>query len=233
MKCHYLIALVTASSLFFSACNKNDKVTNSNVTYQITTEGSSQSGRVSTADDAGSRTEGLAITWTGGYINTSEIKFEAKGDNNIEFKSKAVTYIDLFDAANAIAAIGDIEVVPGTYEKIVFKTKLEPVGSLAAFELTGFYAINGDTVPVVLRLDQPIELKFEKKTPTTIDANAGFTVLNTLSLDLLASSISLQMLSDAVLANNKIIISAKSNPALFKLMVNVMDGILKVKIKKK
>jgi major membrane immunogen (membrane-anchored lipoprotein) len=233
MKNQFLLAFATVSALLFSGCTKNDDETadqnSSNVTYQVTaTNRNNQLDRITTG-----RTQGFSITWTGGYINTSEIKFEAKGDNKIEFKSNAVRHIDLFDAANAIGAIGDIAVAPATYEKIEFKTTLVPVGTQAAFELTGFYVNNGDTVPVVIRFDKPIEFKFEKKTPTTIDAGAGFAALNTLSLDLLTADITSQMLNSATLTNNSIVISSSSNSTLYELAWNALEGVVKVEIKKK
>lgn len=234
MKNQFLFALVTASSLLFAGCSKNDDgsgdQTASSVRYQITTSGGGNpNGRIGTT----AKTEGFSITWTGGYINTSEIKFEAKGENKVEFKSETVKHIDLFSAIDAISTIGSIPVVPGTYEKIEFKTKLVPVGTSAAFELTGFYVNNGDTIPVVIRFDAPIEFKFEKKTPTTIDANAGFNALNILSLDLLTADLSLEMLKNAALSNNKIVISASSNSTLYEFVWNALEGMVKVEIKKK
>lgn len=234
MKNQFLFALVTASSLLFAGCSKNDDgvgdQTSSNVTYQISTSGNGNpTGRTS----AIAKTEGFSIIWTSGYINTSEIKFEAKGDNKVEFKSESVKHIDLFSAINAISTIGSIPVVPGTYEKIEFKTTLVPVGTSAAFELTGLYVNNGDTIPVAIRFDAPIEFKFEKKTPTTIDANAGFNALNILSLDLLTADITMDMLNNADLINNKIVISASSNSTLYEFVWNSLEGMVKVEIKKK
>src|SRR5687767_12288545 len=119
---HRLFMAAIGSSLLLAACEKNNEGAgnkSANVTCQITTtERSSQLGTANTTGSTGSanRTDGITITWTGGYVTTSEIKFEAKGDDNkVEFKSKAVQQIDLFDA---VATIGSIPVVPGTYEKI-------------------------------------------------------------------------------------------------------------------
>lgn len=233
MKNQFLFALVTASSLLFAGCSKNDDGDGdqtSNVTYQITTSGGGNpSGRIGTT----AKTAGVSIIWTGGYINTSKIKFEAKGENKVEFKSESVKHIDLFDAVNAIGTIGSIPVVPGTYEKIEFKTTLVPVGTAAAFELTGFYVNNGDTIPVVVRFDAAIEFKFEKKTPTTIDANAGFNALNILSLDFLTADLTPELLNNADLSNNKIVISASSNSTLYEFVWNSLEGVVKVEIKKK
>jgi hypothetical protein len=240
MKYQFLLAAVTATSLFFSSCTKNDDEaadqTSSNVTYQIAATGhTNQLAGINAGEEVSTsgRTQGFAITWTGGYINASEIKFEAKGDNKVEFKSETIKHIDLFDAIDAIGTIGNIAVVPGTYEKIEFKTKLVPVGTSAAFELTGFYVNNGDTIPIVIRFDAPIEFKFEKKTPTTIDGNINFAALNTLSLDLLTADITSQMLSSANQINNTIVISKTSNSTLYELMWNSLEGIVKVEIKKK
>lgn len=236
MKIKFLIATVICGSLFFSSCKKDKESAHdsSTVTYQITPTGiSSTPGRLNTSGytNSSGRIEGDLLTWTDGYITTSEIKFVAKGDNKVEYKSKVTRQIDLFDA---IATIGDITVPPGTYEKIDFKTTLAPDGQFAAFELTGVYMKNGTPVPVTLRFDSPIQFKFEKKTPTVIDANTGISALHSLALDLLTSDLSLEMLNNAVLVNNSIVISSNSNAGLFKVIWHSLEGgIIKVEIKKK
>lgn len=236
MKYSLLIAAVIGSSVLVGGCKKNnDKVedeTSSNVAYHITTiNRSSELGRIITGEEAGAtnRTAGTTITWTDGYVTTSEIKFEAKGDNKVEFKSKAVQRVNLFDA---IASIGSIAVFPGTYDKIEFKTSLEPAAPYAAFELTGYYMKDGVPFPVTVRFDDPIEFKFEKKTPTIIDGHANFDALNILALDLLTSGITVQMLNSAVVVNNTIVISSASNPTLYNIMWNSFGGMVKVEIKK-
>jgi hypothetical protein len=234
MKIKFLIATVIGGSLFFASCKKDKESVQDSVTYQITPTGTSSTpGRVNTSEYTGSsgRIEGDLLTWTDGYITTSEIKFEAKGDNKVEYKSKVTRQIDLFDA---IATIGDITVPAGNYEKIEFKTTLVPDGRFAAFELTGVYIKNGIPVPVTLRFDSPIQFKFEKKTPTVIDANTGISALHSIALDLLTSDLSVEMLNNAVTVNNSIVISSNSNAGLFKVIWHSLEGgIIKVEIKKK
>ena len=237
MKYKFFPAVLIAGAFAFAGCKKNNDdgpQGRSSVTYQITTSGRSNAlGTANLGENTSStnRTNAGSITWTDGYITVSEIKFEAKGDNKIEFKSKVVRQIDLFDA---IATIGDIDVIPGTYEKIGFKIKLEPEGSFAAFELKGFYENNGVIIPIVLRVDRPIHFKFEKKTPTVIEEGFDFSALHTLALNFLNNGISIDLLDDAVLVNNTIVISASSNEELFEKLFDNLNGIvLKVEIKTK
>jgi hypothetical protein len=235
----FFLAAIIVSSLAITSCNKNhDEATpqSSDITYQLTTTGSSSvPGRLGTDATTASteRIESGSLVWTSGYITTSEIKFKAHGDDKLEYKSKAVQRIDLF---NAIATLGSITIPAGTYKKIDFKIAIAPSGPDAAFELNGYFINNGVQVPIVLRIDEPLEFKFQmNNTPVTIDPNVGFSALHTLALDWLTSGITLPMLSNAVLTNNVVVISSASgsNGNLFKLILHSMQGgIVKVEVKK-
>jgi len=241
MKNRFLIAAALGSSLFLTDCNKNkgDAAANdsSAITYQLTTSGTTSNLDRMDVSTTG-RTEGNAITWTGGYITCNEIRFSAKGhgrgdkdddDNNKpEFKSKVILHINLF---KTIATLGSITVPADIYNKIEFKIELSPSGDQAAFELTGFYIRNGVSVPITLRFDIPIELAFQLAASDNLNINTALTALNTLDLDQLLQGITQQMLNNAVLVNNTIIISSNSNVAMFKIISNSLHIMLKVKVK--
>jgi hypothetical protein len=236
MRHTFLIASAIGCSVLLTNCKKESDNNSSNdssaITYQLTTSGSTSSlGRVDVSDNTASRVEGAFVTWTGGYITASEIKFAARGGGNgkVEYKSKVVQRISLFDA---IATLGTIVVPPANYKKIEFKIALTPMGSYAAFELNGFYMLNGVPVPIVLRFDSPIEFSFKLMTPESIDFNTNFIALNTLDLNLLLSGITVPMLNNADVVNGTIVIASNSNVTLFNMAWNSLHAILKVKVKK-
>jgi hypothetical protein len=249
MKYLYLIAAALGSSLFLTDCNKNKEdaaaAGSSRITYQITTSGqTSETGRVavSDGDNDASRRDRLSIHWTGGHIFVSEIKFSGKGkkhdkdddhdnrgndDKKVECKSK-ITHS--FDLSNLIATLGSISIPADTYNNIEFTVSLVPMGTTAAFALTGSFDRNGVTIPVEIRFDVPVEFSFQ--IPDSINFNADFTALGTLNLDQLLSGITSQMISSAIFSNGKIIISSNSNVTMFKIIFNGMHAMLKVHVKK-
>ena len=231
MKHTLLLVSAALSSLLVVSCSKEKVETkegSSNVTYRLsTTERNSTLGRFASTT---ARIQSGDIIWTGGSAAVSEIKFEAKGDNKVEYKSNVPQRFNLFDS---VATLGGIAVPAATYEKIEFKIKFDPTTSLSAFELKGHYLNGSDSTPIVLQINQPMELKFEKKTPTTIDATTNYNALSTLALALLTTNISESMLTSATKdSNGSIVISANSNANLYNPIWNTLQGLLKVEIKK-
>jgi hypothetical protein len=226
-----LLLLAGATSLLFSCKKESDVDNNANestVTYQLATTNSASPGQ---AGEVG-RTAATFLSWTGGTASVSEIKFEAKGDNKVEYKSSVSKTIDLASALNTLGGIG----VPyGTYEKIEFKIRFVPTATTPSLELLGTYTpTNGGTaVPVVVRFNEPFELKFEKKTPTTIDANTDYTALGTLALGFLNQGVVESWLSGATQTNGSIVISNNSNTNLYNPLWSAFQSLLKVEIKKK
>ena len=156
-----------------------------------------------------------------------------RGDNKIEFKSNTPLVVDLDDA---VSTLGALTVPYGTYEKIEFKIRFRSVGNTPALELLGNYQpLNGGgpAVPVILRFHEDFELKFEKKTPTTIDANTDYNALGTLALNLLHTALPQSALAAATQTNGTIVISNNSNSLLYNSLWTLLQSMLKVEIKKR
>lgn len=227
MKLTQLLTLTLSGTLLLAACKKENNTGNtSNVTYQLST----QSALPGIANGS-ERTSAAYLAFNGGTASVSEIKFEAKGDNKIEYKSNANQTIDL---AQALSTLGSIPVPYGTYEKVEFKIKFQSVANTPALTLLGTYTPSqgGAPVPVVLQLAGPFELKFEKKTPTTIDANTDYTALSTLALNILSGSVPESLFANATRTNGQIVISSTSNTQLYTPLWSLLEGLLKVEVKK-
>lgn len=228
MKPSPFLSLALASTLFLTACQKDAADSkDSNVTYQLAV----QDGSPGLANEGG-RAQASYLDFTGGSASVKEIKFEAKGDNKIEYKSNVPQTINL---ANALTTLGGIAVPYGTYNKIEFKIKFEPLQGQPALTLQGNYTptAGGTAIPVVLQFAGPFELKFEKKTPTTIDAQTDYSALGTLALNQLIAAVPESLLANATQTNGQIVISSTSNPNLYAPLWSLFEGLLKVEIKKK
>jgi hypothetical protein len=218
--------LLTGATLLFASCKKESTTEQAadtnNISYQLATTNSSD----------GNRAAANFLTFTGGTASISEIKFEAKGDNKIEYKSNVPQTVNL---GNVVANLGGLTVPFGTYQKIEFKIKFVPTSTTPSIELQGLYTPTngGAAVPVILQLHQAFELKFEKKTPTTIDANTNYTAFSTLALGLLNNSVVESALQNATRTNGVIVISSTSNTQLYNPMWSAFQQLLKVEIKKK
>lgn len=214
MKIKSIASVALGSSLLFASCQKEKSAENMNqapnVTYELATGGDARPG---VAGEVARTTAGF-LSLTGGTASVTQIKFEAKGANKVEYKSNVSQVIDLSSAA---ATIGGLSVPYGTYEKIEFKIKFEPTTTQPALVLNGSYTptSGGAAVPVVLQINQPFELKFEKKTPTTIDANTNYGALGTLALNMLTAAVPESLLANATRTNGQIIISSTSNTQLY------------------
>ncbi|HEV7330241.1 MAG TPA: hypothetical protein VGN63_04315 [Flavisolibacter sp.] len=223
MKKVSLFLLAGFTTLMFS-CKKDADSKDSTVTYQFATT------NASTVSGTG-RIAGSFLEWTGGTASVSEIKFEAKGENKVEYKSSVPKTVDL---KAALSTLGDITVPHGSYEKIEFKIGFVPANG-SSLELTGTYTPTAGSaaVPVVIRFHEPFEMKYEKKTPTTIDAGTDYTALSTLALGLLTQGVNESWLSGAEQTNGTIVISSTSNTSLYTPLWSAFQGLLKVEIKKK
>jgi hypothetical protein len=230
MKITPLFSVALAGSLLFTACSKEKSTgqdTNPNVTYQLATTTELRGATNETGRSAAS-----VLALTGGTASVTQIKFEAKGDNKVEYKSDVNQVINLSDAA---ATLGALAIPYGTYNKVEFRIRFAPTANHPALQLTGTYTpSNGSAaIPVVVQFSQPFELKFEKKTPTVIDANTDYAALGTLALNTLVAVVPEAILSTATQTNGQIIISSASNTNLYHPLWKVFENMLKVEIKKR
>lgn len=155
------------------------------------------------------------FTWTGGTAYVDLIKFEAKGDEKLKFKSTVDQNVDLFAAW---ASLGSIQVPVGTYQNVEFKISLKPTEDHPALQLMGTYANNGVTTPIHLIVDQAFTMKFEKKTPTVISADMDHEALAALSLKWLAENIDENILLNAEKVNGTVVLSKDVNAQLYELL---------------
>lgn len=218
MKQHVFLALTAISSLLFS-CKKEstpDSPSSSSVSYQLRTSNSSSViGR--TDGEASTFRTDATVTWTSGFANVDEIRFEAKSkENEISYKSKTDRRIDLF--GNAMP-IGDISIPSGEYKEVKYRFGLAPVNGEPALELVGSY----QGTPIVLRVSNPFEIKGKQKNVSITD-NSGYTAITNINLSYLMKDISASALNNATRTNGQILISSTSNTSLYnKLLKNLRD----------
>lgn len=148
----------------------------------------------------------------------------------MEFKSDVTRVIDLGDA---FSSLGTVSVPYGTYQKVEFKIGFVSSATSPSLMLQGIYtpATGGPAIPVVFRIDRPFEFKFEKKTPTVIDASTNPTVLVVMGLDLASHVITEAQLATAVQTNGTIVISSTSNAGLYMSLWEQIEKRLKIEIK--
>lgn len=206
MKLNTLLFTIAVAGLSLAGCKKDNK--DGSVRYQLkSTNPGSSLAKAATGTPTSARLNGT-LTWNSGFVNATEIKFEAKTNNSeIEYRSIAKQRLDLF---SALSSLGSITIPPGTYNEVEFKIEIAPAGNEPALELKGTY--NG--TPVTLRVDNAFEFKAEKE-GVTITGNNGYTAITTLNLALLTQGITDADLSNATQTNGEIVISATLNTNLF------------------
>lgn len=222
MKAKLILSTATlAMGMLFASCNKNS----TNVTPDSnsgTANGANMSYAMKAGNTSGSigqkGTANGVITWTSGFANPTFVKFEAKQKGTeIEYKSTNTTQIDLF--APVATSFGGFVLPDGTYKEIELMIHLDNNGSSPAIQLTGSYAINLVTVPVVFSTDRALELKTEVK-DVTIDNSSTFMAVTTLDLGSISDGITQTMLQNATLTNGTLVISSTSNRSLYNIIVN-------------
>lgn len=218
---HLLVTVATATTLLFASCSKDKGTVNPNVTpgpggnnkessmtYELRASNLSSSVGQKVANHG-------TINWTSGYAYPKEIKFEAKTDDTkIEYKSTNRDRIDLF--ALDPLDFGAFVLPEGYYEKIELKIKLDGEGSDPALLLNGYYTDGTTSIPIVVRVDDPIELKTELKDVTITDDYMS--AITYLDLARYTEGIDEDMLLNARLSNGVIVISRDSNRDLYSLI---------------
>jgi hypothetical protein len=211
MKRCSLLAVVALGSLFASCKKENNAQDGSNVQYQLMASNRSSLLGVASQDGSIQRTD-ATITWTSGFANVTELKFEARNrDNEIMYRSKTDRRVDLF---NPSPSIGSILIPSGDYNQVKFRVGLAPANNEPALELTGSY--NG--TPVVLRVSQSIEVKGMVRDVTITDNN-GYTAITDLNLSDLLNDVSGNALNNANRTNGQIILSSSSNQGLYNRII--------------
>lgn len=216
------VATVVLGGCKKDATSASDNQGTGNLMYEFSTSDRSA--------DVGGRTSSTFI-WTGGYASVSEIRFDAKGDNKLEYRSRTPITINLFDS---VSSIGGLTIPSGTYRKAKVKVEFEPTSTASALELRGTYTSNNNVaVPLIFRIDKDFEVKYEIREPFTITDTTQYSITNTLPLNGLLNNINDAMISNATRDNNGVIVvSSASNTNLYNLIIKAFDDALRVKIKK-
>ncbi len=202
-----LITVIAVTTLFFVSCKKSSNSA-SGIKYQLQTTNRSA---------VIARTTSGNLQWTSGFGSATEIKFEAKTNNNeAEFKSEVPQHIDLF---SSVVTLGNITLTPGTYTEVEFEVELNPTSTDPALELKGQFTDNGITTPVIFRVSSPIEIKNEKSNVVITDNNS-YKALTTLNLALLTTGVTESMLNNASSTNGTIMISSTSNISIYNIILN-------------
>jgi hypothetical protein len=221
MKKNILLSLSAglAATMLFSACNKDDRYDpnngNDNITlaYQVKAINSSSSAQKSTAGD---------IVWTSGFANPTVIKFEAKQQNSkLEYTATHTGTIDLF--APDPLLFGNFTLGGGTYDELELKLQFKKHGADPAVQLNGQFTNNTMSVPVVLIIDGPLEIKTEQKN-VVISDRVGYIATTDLDLAAYTDDVTENMWANASLTNGVIVISDNSNTNIYYKILSNFKG---------
>jgi hypothetical protein len=216
-----LLFATAASQIFFTSCKKSNDVSlaaSSGINYELKATNS-----VATINQRLESPQSGTLMWTSGSGSASLIKFEAKSNNNkVEYKSKSLQSIDLFNAINN--KLGNITLPPGSYDEVEFKIVLSKTATNAALELKGQFTSAGVTVPVTFTVDTELEIKAEKNNVVVTDNNS-YKALSTIDLSLLTRNITEAMLKNAQLTNGTVVISSTSNATLYAALLSNLNDL--------
>ncbi len=176
---------------------------------------------VAGASITSNRIEGVNIQWNSATAFVSQLKFEAqKSDSEVEFKVDLQKSIDLFQIDNSL---GNMVLPAGNYKEVEFKVKLSPDGNSPALLLKGRLKNGIDSMTIIFRADESIEVKGEKHNVTVNDTTIH-KAITSLDLAKLTHGISIDVLGKAVKTGNDILITSGINKDLYKIMVkNLRD----------
>lgn len=218
MKRTILITAAMAVGLFLNSCKK-DKSTSSTQAQMSYRLGVTNKNYTVAKPGTGNKTTALSgIAWTSGYVNPSVVKFEARKDNtSIEYTSTNKQQVDLMSSATV--DFGGFVLPNGTYDEIELKIRLEKKGSTPAMQLNGQITTDITTYPIVVEVDEPLELKTEQKN-VVITPDYNFTAVTTIDLADMTAGISTTLLLNADLTNGVILISSAKNHSLYKIILD-------------
>jgi len=218
----FFAAFILAVGMILTSCSK-DPISSSVLGVKIQATNKT----TTTLKSAMATTPGLS--WDTCFMNISKIEFEAEKKESetahdsagVKFEWNGPKKVNLFDV-NPI--IGDINLQPGIYDEVSFKVKAlkADAGTSPVFYLSGTYT-NSSMVstPIIVIVNQDIEIEVESKAGTTLNAVNNYTSLINLNLTLLINGIAISDIDAATLTNGKIVISSISNSNLYnKILMN-------------
>lgn len=216
MKKHLLFGLILLSGLSITSCKKENG--GGNLSYRLKAVSSISAGASTSAQGLGVKVivTPVGLNWESGYVNVSEIKFQAKrNDLEVSYKSKGLANVNLFDISPVISSITLPE---GQYDKVKLKVEIKQERDKPALFLKGSYTDgNNNKVPVELYLNEgenEFEIEVEAKN-IMVDSKFSYTGLISLHLDRLIDGITASDLAAATKTNGTIVISTTSNLKLY------------------
>lgn len=209
--------LALAGTLIFASCTKDD--TNGNaLSYQLQTTSHATALQNSTS----------VVAWTSGSAFVKEIEFEAESeDKEIEYQAQINKRVNLFDP---IATLGTIHVPAGFYEEIAFEVEIKLSAGEPAMVLNGNFVKGAQTIPVVLKVNEEVEIEVEREN-IRVEAGTALTVINTYHLSRLMRGITETMMSNATRnASGQIEISSSMNASLYNIIKANLNDMGEVEI---
>lgn len=171
-----------------------------------------------------------SFTWDTCYIHISEIEFEAEKHESgnsgnsfeISYEWKGPRKVDLLSSGSIV---GEIHLEPGEYDEISLEIQADrsASGSSPVFYLSGIYTYSdGNTKRVVIMFNENVEFEVEREGAELSSIN-DYTALITIYLDRLTEELTHSDLENAILTDNRIIISKDSNIALYQKLTLKID----------
>lgn len=196
--------------LLFTSCKKKDN--NNSTSYKQPTV--SYKLMATNTDYIMAKTTALAnIHWTSGFANPDMIKFDATKDNaSVEFTSTNSPQVDIM--SSVATDFGGFTLPAGTYDRVSLKIRLDSDGPSPSLQLNGQFVFDSLTLPVMLQVNESVELQTEQNN-VTISGDSAFIAVTTLDLSGITSGITSTMLLNAQLTNGTIVISSNSNHDLY------------------
>lgn len=174
------------------------------------------------------------LQWHTGYLATAAISiegFQLAGNAIMRqyAESKAVQNVKLFTSGN----LGTLILPYGTYNGINCNLALNPGNSADnnVLFLSGNFMSSNGVEQIELIVAEPMDMtaQISSDVKTTL-SNTQYTALLTLNLDGLMNGITTPMLDQAIVQNGVLLISANSNPNLYRLVVNNIKTSLRVEM---
>jgi hypothetical protein len=216
MQTKLILCATVGLSLLFTGCSKDEGtapdsgIARTGMSYELRA--------INVSSGINQKTTAGIIQWTSGFANPRRIKFEAKQQQTkIEYETTNTTQIDLF--APVATSFGGFMLPAGAYKEIELKVKLEKDASEPGLYLAGSYANGALLIPVIFRVDDPLEIKTEVK-DVTIDENSSIAAITSLDLASFTRDWSDAMIRAAELTNGTLVISKTSNKSLYKAMLH-------------
>jgi hypothetical protein len=218
-----IIALLPIATLV--SCKKDQTINHSSngssIVFGLRASNSSTTLNRTAANSSQSKTAGTTIQWMSAQASVSMIKLEAKSDSGeVEFKSNVKRTIDLFSDTSEL---GNISLPNGNFNQVEFKVQLNSDGNNPALELKGQFTSGSTTTNITFRADESVEIKGEKAAINLTNFSLH-KAITSLDLSQITQNISSSDLSNAVVTNGEILITAQVNADLYHtILKNLRD----------